>query len=538
MWQSIKLNVKCCGIFLSWYNERMVEIPVRVKLPFLWGRAVFKKSVWPHINLIVGPNGSGKTLLAEEISRQFCERGYSTKFLRSERDGDFEAFNILRENEIIRTKVQRVLSDMFGKSIVFRDKEDGRFVPVVQNRAWNVEYDLQEVECHGLKEIITLLVTLYANTGNTCIVFDEPELHLHPQFQQFFAEELRAVSKRHPKRIFFVITHSPFFIDLRFSEELTGVIVCHTNREPTHIDSLSKKDEELFRRFLPRFNTYHKQFFFSDNQIFVEGYTDQQMFTHLLPFVKTERGLAGTGIIDVGGKDELGVFCKVCQLLGTNGRIITDLDSLFSGKLRDVFCSDRRSFLWLQKQKEKQLPFLQTIFNVRDLEHTLTLEKLIVRLEKFLAETGRAICQMPMGAEEGSLSLDSSLIELREKLLFLDQKHENAENVDTFKTVVLQGVLLHAEKLYPIMPKKLGEKFTAVKNLFSIILAGAAAASVYILPKGCIEHYYVTSNVHYMPVSAKDKLFHSELEHLLSSPEEKVRAEYADLIGILESAMS
>ena len=52
------------------------------------------------------------------------------------------------------------------------------------------------------------------------------------------------------------------------------------------IEELNDEDDALFRRFLPRFNTYHKQFFFSDNQIFVEGYTDQQMFTYLLTFIE------------------------------------------------------------------------------------------------------------------------------------------------------------------------------------------------------------------------------------------------------------
>ncbi len=458
----------------------VVEVPVRVKLPFLWGRAVFKKDFWPRINLIVGPNGSGKTLLAEAVASQFAGHGYSVKFLRADHDrvgAEGEAFAILQTNADVRGRIQTVLSDMFGKAIVFKQGAEGSYVPVVVNRAWNVEYDLKEVECHGLKEIITLLVALYANTGNTCLIFDEPELHLHPQFQQFFADELRRVSSRHPRRMYFLITHSPFFIDLRFAEELTGVIVCHTNREPTHIDSLDKKDAELFRRFLPRFNTYHKQFFFSDNQIFVEGYTDQQLFTQLLPYVGAGRGMAGTGIIDVGGKDELGVFCKVCALLGTNSRIITDLDALFSGKLRDVFCADPRTEQWLSKQYEKQLPFYQSIFSAKELSHPVTLEKLIVRLERYLSAIGSELCKT-----EAPAVSDENLALLIEKLFALQQKHGNAENIDTFKTVVLQGVGLCENALKDFLSPKLSASLSPVKNLFALILAGAAAAGVFILP--------------------------------------------------------
>jgi AAA15 family ATPase/GTPase len=49
----------------------MVDIPVKVKLPFLWGRAVFNKNRWSRINLVVGPNGSGKTLLVDAIAKHF-----------------------------------------------------------------------------------------------------------------------------------------------------------------------------------------------------------------------------------------------------------------------------------------------------------------------------------------------------------------------------------------------------------------------------------------------------------------------------------
>lgn len=511
------------------YTYCVEHIEVQVKIPFLWGKSVFQKNVWPHINVILGPNGSGKTLLAQAFAETFSQNGYSIKFLQAGRTSEDETLGILQTNTEVRAKVQAVLSSMFAKTIEFKKSAENKYVPMVINRSRNTEYDLKRVECHGLKEIITLLVTLYANTGNTCLIFDEPELHLHPQFQQFFAEELRRVSGRHPKRMYFIITHSPFFVDVRFPEELLGVIVCHTNRAPTHLDALNAKDEELFRRFLPRFNTYHKQFFFSDNQIFVEGYTDQQIFANLLPYIHTERGVAGTGIIDVGGKDELGVFCKVCSLLGTNSRIITDLDSLFGGKLRDVFCADPRAALWLEKQKEKQASFYAQIFTPRELLKPVTLERLIMRLERFLAEIGTELCRVA-----GPIPKETGL--LLEKLSALHSKHEKAESIDTFKTVVLQGVMSIKDGLAPYLSAKTGARLQQVCNLFSLIIAASRAAGVYILPRGCIEHYYTQSSVHYMPVLAKDRLFHTERAFLLHASPETIYAAYKELLVILESA--
>ena len=568
----------------------MIELETRVKIPFLWGKAVFRKQNWSQINLIVGPNGSGKTLLAQKLAVQFGEAGYAVRFIKSERGGEAEQarqMEILRENEKVRTKIERVLSSMFGKSIKFIEDIDGTMIPIVENRAWNVEYMLEQVECHGLREIISLLVSLYCKNGagtsdrsdtegvpgtlitrgdgsaGECIFFDEPELHLHPQFQTFFINEIRKETAHSSRRIFFLISHSPFFIDLRTPEDLTGVIACHINQVPTSIEELNEEDDALFRRFLPRFNTYHKQFFFSDNQIFVEGYTDQQMFTNLLPYIEDDYKAAGTGIIDVGGKDELGVFCKVCSLLGTNGRIITDLDSLFSGKLRDVACEDARVIGWLEKQRERQQAFYEGIFTAKEMAQKVTLARLIHKLERLLSETGQELREEGFqkrmrdayggGGHKGASNKGSAhkVVSDNEKphrqimeefTLFvskldaLQEKHDNADAVDTYKTVLLQGINALGSVLEKQLSRKNAGNITKIRNLASFILAAMEAARVYILPRGCIEHYYTRSEIRYMPVSGKDRLFRAELEFIQDSHKKTVRKQFAELIEILEKA--
>ncbi|MBR1638608.1 MAG: AAA family ATPase [Treponema sp.] len=532
----------------------MIEVETRVKIPFLWGKAVFKKSNWSQINLIVGPNGSGKTLLAQRLASQFEEAGYSVRFIKSERGGyqeQMEQMALLRNNEKIRTKIERVLSSMFGKSIKFIEDIDGSLIPIVENRAWNVEYMLEQVECHGLREIISLLISLYSKTAEggaagECVIFDEPELHLHPQFQTFFINEIRKEVQHTSRRVFFLISHSPFFIDLRTPEDLIGVIACHINQVPTSIEELTDEDDALFRRFLPRFNTYHKQFFFSDNQIFVEGYTDQQIFTNLLPFIEDDYKAAGTGIIDVGGKDELGVFCKVCALLGTNSRIITDLDSLFSGKLRDVACKDERVKSWMEKQNERQKTFYESIFTAKEIQSEITLEKLIYKLERLLAETGqeirkdefqKAIRKRFASQKTGKQILDEFNLFIS-KLDALQEKHDNADAVDTYKTVLLQGINRLGNEMEEDLAPKTRANITKIKNLAAFILAAMEAARVYILHRGCIEHYYTRSDIRYMPVSAKDRLFRTELEFIQDSHKKTVRKNFTELIELLEKACS
>ena len=506
----------------------MTELETRVRVPFLWGKSVFKKSRWSQINLIVGPNGSGKTILAQELTKQFEAAGKSVKFISEDRNSNID---ILRDNEKIREKTEKVLSEMFGKSITFIEDIDGTFIPIVKNRAWNVEYMMEDAECHGLQKIIALLINLYSSTTDI-VIFDEPELHLHPQFQLFFMNEIRHEAKHHVNKLFFLITHSPFFIDLRTPEDLEGVIVCHINRPPTHIEELNREDEALFKRFLPRFNTYHKQFFFSDNQIFVEGYTDQQMFTYLLPYVENKANIAGTSVIDVGGKDELGVFCKVCSLIGTDARIITDLDSLFSGKLRDVVCHDERVERWLEKQSEKQETFYEKIFSTKERAMPIGLDKLIFRLERYILAIGTEITETTTSNATAETNLWLS------KLAALQTKHENADAVDTYKTVLLQGILKNSENLKSILSEQLASTLPLIKNLSSLIFAAAESARVYILHKGCIEHYYTRSVINYMPVPGKDKLFREELDFIMDTRPKTVRKQYEPLIFLLEAATS
>jgi predicted ATPase len=505
----------------------MFFLNVKIKIPFLWGKEIFKKNSWSHINLILGPNGSGKSILAKSIQEQFSENGFKVSYFQCDKITDNNEQPPILSNQL-KHQIQEIFSSMFAKSLRFDETPDGKQIPIIYNKERNSEYSFSENEYHGLREIITLLLSLYLCKSD-CIIFDEPELHMHPQFQLFFMSEIRKISKQNPKKIFFIITHSPFFVDLKQPNDLIGVIVCHVNRAPTHIDELNKDDRLLLKRFLPRFNSYHKQFFFSDNQIFVEGYTDQQMFSYLLPFVKKTEYTTGTGIIDVGGKDELGVFFKVCTLLGTNARIITDLDSLFSGKLIEVVENDKRPFLWLEKQYEKQLSFYQLVFTKKEISAKISLTKLIQKLESLIIEIGD-------GIHEIKSQTDKEMSLLIEKIDFLHNKYDNVENLDTYKTVVLQGITQISDHLELYLPLPLAKEIPIVKNLASLVFAAIETARVYILQKGCIEHYYTQNISKYMPISGKDKLFHAELEYLTKEKQKNIKNNYQELIILLNNA--
>ena len=199
--------------------------------------------------------------------------------------------------------------------------------------------------------------------------------------------------------------------------------------------------------------------------------------------------------------------------------------------MRDVCGEDERVISWLEKQKERQQDFYNTIFSVKELAQDITFDKLIYRLERYLIKIGQEINNL-----DPSVTISEKLQPFFEKLNLLQEKHENAEAVDTYKTVMLQGVNKLDDELSKLLTPATAATIPIIKNLAAFILAAAEAARIYILPKGCIEHYYTRTSIQYMPVSAKDKLFRNELEFIQDAHRKSVRKNYSELIELLEKA--
>ena len=524
----------------------MIIKQINISIPMLWGQETFIKERWGYINYIVGANGTGKSLLAEQIKNHFNGGGFSPRYLNAERLMGFEknsvsqyggaslaqGFNIsqfsnlknaaeagglsssaiiiLKERLDVRIKIEALLSDIFGKTIRLAE-EGGYLKPVMQRISGGDEYNLSQSECHGLKELITLLTFLY-DTSKNCIIFDEPELHLHPQFQSFFLSEIRKIAgnplEDPSKKLFFIITHSPYFIDIKTLDELKNILVCHLDKVPTYVSDLDGNDAYILKRFLPRFNTHHKQFFFSPNPVFVEGYTDQQVISILFEKLGISIGASGSCIIDVGGKDELGVFYKLCKALKINCRVIADLDALFRGKLREVVSEDERSNRYVQENGIGA-----------------DLSKGIGELETHLSSI--ATCLL------GSDSQDVDILHLNTVLSSFEPDEEHRKRVS-----MLLGIVKFENKIRPLLSGAILANFNLAIGRINQILCAFKTCNTYILPKGEIEHYYTQSKVDYLDISNKDNFFHAERDYLLQIESEvEINAQYSELVNQIKHAV-
>jgi len=527
----------------------MINIPITIQLPELWNTQTFTKNDWGAINIIVGSNGTGKSLFADQLKAQLMAKGYKVRLLNAERLSGFEkqdysqfsttsfsrglnisnfsslkhngdafglstyAFVILKERLDIRIKIEALLSDIFNKTIRLVE-EGGYLKPKIQNISGGNEYGLKENECHGLKELLTLLTFLYDDSKN-CLILDEPELHLHPQFQSFLLSEIRNLAGDpnvdSSKKIFFIITHSPYFLDLRNLDDLKSVLVSHYNEPPTYVDTLSTQDEYVLKRFLPRFNTHHKQFFFSPNPVFVEGYTDQQIITLLFDKLDYKISAAGSCIIDVGGKDELAVFFNLCRKLKIEGRIIGDLDAFFKGKLREVGPSDANCNKYVQ-----------------DNGLGTDLSNLIGELDRKLKEVADHL-----------VTKTTTDADINHIINFLKPIISISDKRGSVVTSMLIALKKFKDKIYNVVDISHQGNINYIIPRFYSLLEAFKAANIFIIPDGEIEHYYTQTKIDYLNFTDTDKniSFHAERDYILSASSADLESNYADLLTLLKSSV-
>ena len=324
------------------------------------------------INYLVGPNGSGKSRFAAQLLDQFRARSLSARLLGTDRlremanPGRIGAFYgdnfaagyakshfsqlrdageegsgvdsvlLLEERFDLRIQVEATLSHLFGRDVVL-DWDSGNLVPKVVRRDSGESYRLDRDECHGIKELFVLLTHLYDDAHDYLIV-DEPELNLHPQYQAFFMQEVRRVTGRARPvgnaKVVFLITHSPFILDLRSDDDIRSVISFDLGYSVPRQVAHASPDVTPALVATGRMNAHHKQLFFADGPVFVEGHHDALIIESLMEAHGESAAAAGSCIIDCGGVEEVTQYLELCQALGKKAHFVYDLDSLFRGRLR------------------------------------------------------------------------------------------------------------------------------------------------------------------------------------------------------------
>lgn len=529
-----------------------MKIDVDINIDFLWGEAHFIKNDWGKITYIVGPNGTGKTIVAEKLREEFKKAKLKTRYFSAERltnlgskwddygylQGDHfrDGLNIgrfanyksradvlgqsidalieLRNKIDLQIKIESILSDIFGKTFSF--KENGGYLNITMTDSGKV-YDLKKNESHGLKEIITLLTFLYDDEYD-CIILDEPELNLHPQFQQYILQEIKSIAGNpfeEQGKMFVILTHSPYMLSIQNSEDLKNLIVFHRHEVPTFImeyENMDNYQKSRLDKLLLRMNVNHKTLFFADKPVFVEGYIDQQFFSLLQYKREIPLGAEGISIIDVGGKDEIDIMYNLCRMLKINAFCIIDMDGMFEGKLRQSVdkISNTATFM-AEKGRE---PLMNSIGNIEKLLH-----EEVDELLKYNGETLQG-----------------------EKKDFFDiLKYYSAKKTNMMITrIMFLGLRRIKKEMLTLLSDEGKRKLLQIERLSKDIFECFNSVNIYFLDKGEIENYYVSDIGNQYQISDKKKTdyYLQEYQRINEMDRKEVEEKYKDIIDILDKICS
>lgn len=200
--------------------------------------------------------------------------------------------------------------------------------------------ELQKAGSGIQSNTVAALLLFYAktfHTGNTILVFEEPELFLHPAARRRVARMLKKFNEEQKAQVI-LTTHSHEFVRHSALANIFKVISpanAGTRVRRLNLGSTTSK---------PLLTERLAELFFADRAILVEGEADKDF----LSLVLRDRGhdelldINETVIVECGGKDKFSLYKKAANNIGVETLIIGDLDLVYKkrGKIDQLITSE------------------------------------------------------------------------------------------------------------------------------------------------------------------------------------------------------
>ncbi|UTC76130.1 AAA family ATPase [Treponema sp. OMZ 792] len=158
------------------------------------------------------------------------------------------------------------------------------------------------------------------------ILFEEPELYMHPEAILSLRKQLYALAKNSPYQLL-CATHSPMMIDLNEHHASLVRLVKDDNTGKTktyqvHFNAFSDDDKEKLQ-MVNRFNPHICESFFTDSVILVEGDTEAVIYRELINKYYTPNKYF---VLNTGSKANIPFYQKILTHFGINHVIVHDCD--------------------------------------------------------------------------------------------------------------------------------------------------------------------------------------------------------------------
>lgn len=177
----------------------------------------------------------------------------------------------------------------------------------------------------GERELLTYLFAIFAlNVRDALIVVDEPELHLHPQWQKTLLALFVRLAESTGNQ-FLLATHSPTFISPESIEYVSRVF---SRNQQSHVLRLPTGSLPDAKHLLQIVNSQNNEgIFFADQVVLVEGLSDRIFFEALLDrFGRGGLYKQTVEVISVGGKYLFKAYEKLLSACQVPYSIVADLD--------------------------------------------------------------------------------------------------------------------------------------------------------------------------------------------------------------------
>lgn len=177
----------------------------------------------------------------------------------------------------------------------------------------------------GERELLVYLFAIYAlNVRDALIVVDEPELHLHPRWQQTLLGMFEALSVDTGNQ-FIMATHSPVFVSPSSIQYVSRVYAESQRSRVVRLGDSELPDRKHLFSIVNSQN--NERVFFADLVVLVEGISDRIFFEALLRHFKLGEGSGKVyEVVSVGGKMLFGQYEKLLVAGHVPFVVIADLD--------------------------------------------------------------------------------------------------------------------------------------------------------------------------------------------------------------------
>jgi putative ATP-dependent endonuclease of the OLD family len=196
----------------------------------------------------------------------------------------------------------------------------------------------------GERELLTYLFAIFAlNVRDAIIIVDEPELHLHPKWQQTLLKLFARLAKSTGNQ-FLLATHSPTFVSPQSIQYVSRVFSKEQSSQVLRLNASALPEVKHLFNIVNSQN--NEKIFFADRVVLVEGLLDRIFFEAVLDrHGRSDSSSTITEIVSVGGKGFFAAYEKILKACKIDYSIVADFDYLEeigSGDIRALFSLDAR----------------------------------------------------------------------------------------------------------------------------------------------------------------------------------------------------